>query len=28
LALKTSARLQGGSKRRGLRVVMDDPEAL
>ena len=28
LALKTSARMQGGSKRRGLRVVMDDPEAL
>lgn len=28
LALKTSARIQGGTKRRGLRVVMDDPEAL
>jgi primosomal protein N' (replication factor Y) len=28
LALKTTARMQGGSKRRGLRVVMDDPEAL
>lgn len=28
LALKSSARMQGGSKRRGLRVVMDDPEAL
>jgi primosomal protein N' (replication factor Y) (superfamily II helicase) len=28
LALKTAARVQGGSKRRGLRVVMDDPDAL
>jgi primosomal protein N' (replication factor Y) len=28
LALKTTARMQGGTKRRGLRVVMDDPEAL
>ncbi len=28
VALKSSARVQGGSKRRGLRVVMDDPDAL
>jgi primosomal protein N' (replication factor Y) (superfamily II helicase) len=28
LALKTASRLQGGTKRRGLRVVMDDPDAL
>lgn len=28
LALRSSARLQGGAKRRGLRVVMDDPDAL
>lgn len=28
LALKSTARMQGGTKRRGLRVVMDDPEAL
>ena len=28
LALKSAARVQGGSKRRGLRVVMDDPDAL
>lgn len=28
LALKTSARVQGGLKRRGVRVVMDDPNAL
>ena len=28
MALKTSARFQGGSKRRGLRIVMDDPNAL
>jgi primosomal protein N' (replication factor Y) (superfamily II helicase) len=28
LALKSSARMQGGTKRRGLRGVMDDPEAL
>jgi primosomal protein N' (replication factor Y) (superfamily II helicase) len=28
LALKSSARVQGGTKRRGLRVVMDDPDAL
>ncbi len=28
LALKSQARLQGGVKKRGLRVVMDDPEAL
>ena len=28
LALKSSARMQGGTKRRGLRVVMDDPDAL
>ena len=28
MALKTSARFQGGAKRRGLRIVMDDPNAL
>jgi primosomal protein N' (replication factor Y) len=28
LALKSAARLQSGTKRRGLRVVMDDPDAL
>lgn len=28
LALKTNARLVGGQKRRGLRIVMDDPVAL
>ena len=28
LALKTNARLVGGNKRRGLRIVMDDPIAL
>ena len=28
LALKSAARVQGGSKRRGLRVVMDDQDAL
>ena len=28
LALKTNARLVGGNKRRGLKVVMDDPVAL
>lgn len=28
LALKTSARVQGGAKRRGVRIVMDDPNAL
>ena len=28
LALKSSARMQGGAKRRGLRIVMDDPDAL
>ena len=28
LALKSAARVQGGTKRRGLRVVMDDPDAL
>ena len=28
IALRTSARLQGTSKRRGIRIVMDDPDAL
>lgn len=28
LALRTAARTQGGSKRRGLKIVMDDPDAL
>jgi len=28
LALKTNARLVGANKRRGLKIVMDDPSAL